>query len=96
MVEDMYRRQFENTTFTRWSPAVDKITESHPQGKQRGEAAPSKPVRGQRRRDAYKELWIKVQFRGGSEASWLITTRGRTLRFPGHMCLHDVLSEVAT
>jgi hypothetical protein len=91
----MYRRQFENTTFTQWVPETDKIKASHPQGKQpeRSEVAQRRgPLR---KRDAYTAMWVEIQFRGGPAASWLVKARGRTWRFPGHMALHDCLAEVA-
>jgi hypothetical protein len=39
-------------------------------------------------------LTMKVRYRGGAEAWWLIEARGRSVAFPGHMCIHDVMREV--
>lgn len=47
-----------------------------------------------RKRDARERLTIMVRYRGGSEAWWYIEARGTSQAFPGHMCLHDVLSRV--
>lgn len=45
-----------------------------------------------RRRDPREALTIRVKYRGGAEAWWLIEARGTRQAFPGHLCLHDVLS----
>jgi hypothetical protein len=37
---------------------------------------------------------ITVRWRGGPEAWWEVKARGRTMRFPGHDSLHDVLLQV--
>lgn len=50
------------------------------------------PPRARRKRDAHKPLTIRVRFRGGPTASWLIEYRGLTRRFEGHLALHDVMS----
>lgn len=89
----MYRRQFENATFTRWSPEVDMVKAAPAQGEGAADRRPP-GNRAAKRRDKYEELQIAVRFRGGPEASWLVTARGRSWRFPGHMCLHDVLAAV--
>lgn len=95
MLAAMYRRTFENTTFTTWKPELDKIRDVAPAGEAQREARSRFGPRGLRKRDSYKPIWIEVQFRGGAEANWVIKARGRTFRFPGHMCLHDCLAEVA-
>lgn len=48
-----------------------------------------------RSRDAQTPLTITVRYRGGAEASWLISFRGVTRRFPGHLAVHDVLSQLS-
>ena len=90
----MYRRRFENTTFTRWVPETDIMRASPDKGT--STAADRRPPGGRRRKRAisYDPLTIVVQYRGGPEASWLVTARGRAFRFPGHMCLQDVLAKV--
>jgi hypothetical protein len=93
MLAAVYRRSFENTTFTRWVPETDKIKPATRQGTQSERSEGAKPYRARRQRDMYKSIWIEVRFRGGPEASWLITARGRTWRYPGHMALHDCLSD---
>lgn len=50
--------------------------------------------RGLRRRDSKRPIWISVQYRGGAEDSWLVNARDRVRRFPGHMCLSDVMREI--
>lgn len=90
----MYRRQFENTTFTRWCPELDIVKAAPAQGKHSPEGSTLPPGGRRRRRDSYEKLVITVQFRGGPEASWLVTARNRTWRFAGHLCLHDALAAV--
>ncbi len=57
---------------------------------------PAKPGRfsGLARRNMRDPLTMKVRYRGGAEAWWLIEARGRSVAFPGHMCIHDVMREV--
>jgi hypothetical protein len=95
MLRVMYRRRFENTTFTRWDVMTDKIKAAPPGGDQPERSEVQSGFRNLRKRDSYEPLWIEVRYRGGPEASWLIRARGRTYRYPGHLCLHDVLAEVA-
>jgi hypothetical protein len=90
----MYRRTFENTTFTQWHPETDKISAAPAQGTS---TAPEGVRPGGKRkwsRDRYEPLNIEVRYRGGPEASWLITARGVSWRFPGHLSLHDSLAAV--
>lgn len=65
---------------------------AHPEGTAQRDAGPLKPLRA---RDAHLPMQVTVQFRGGPEASWLITYRGRSHRFPGHLALHDVLMSLS-
>lgn len=39
-------------------------------------------------------LTMTVKFRGGAEAWYEIHSRGGVGRFPGHVCLHDVMDEI--
>lgn len=48
-----------------------------------------------RSRDAHAPLTVTVRYRGGAEASWLISYRGVTRRFAGHLAVHDVLSQLS-
>lgn len=47
-----------------------------------------------RRRNPKDPLTLRIRYRGGAEAWWLIEARGTHQAFPGHLCLHDVLSAV--
>lgn len=47
-----------------------------------------------RKRDPREPLSIRIRYRGGSEAWWYVEARGTAQAFPGHMCLHDVMSRV--
>lgn len=42
-------------------------------------------------REARRPLQVTVRYRGGPEAWWELSSRGRSWRFPGHVALHDVL-----
>lgn len=63
-----------------------------------GRANPSgrRPGRfsGLQRRDPKTRLTISVTYRGGAEAWWLVEARGRSVAFPGHRALHDVMAEI--
>jgi len=39
-------------------------------------------------------ITLTVTYRGGAESWWLVRARGRTVAFPGHRTLEDVLAEV--
>lgn len=39
-------------------------------------------------------LMVKVRYRGGPECWWEITARGKTVRRPGVLALHDVLRDI--
>jgi hypothetical protein len=39
-------------------------------------------------------LTITVVYRGGGECWYQVVSRGRTLRFPGAMALHDVMRAI--
>ena len=41
-----------------------------------------------------KPLHLSVVYRGGPECWWEIRSRGRVIRRPGVMALHDVLKEI--
>lgn len=43
-------------------------------------------------RNPRKMLTIGVSYRGGAEAWWQLEARGRVVRVPGHVCLHDALT----
>lgn len=56
-------------------------------------AQPAKPS-AVKPRSPREPLTVQVVYRGGSEAWWEIRTGLGRFRFPGHLCLHDVLSAV--
>lgn len=64
------------------APAGDSAPQGHRSAVRRG-------------RDAHLPLTIQVRYRGGPEASWLITYRGLVRRFPGHLSLHDALATLS-
>jgi len=41
-----------------------------------------------------RRLTLTVEYRGGAEAWWWITARGRSGAFPGSLALEDVLAQV--
>lgn len=79
-------RTFASTTW-RWKK-VKLPGPSHPQGIASPQATPS---RGFRKRDATREVTLRVRYKGGAESSWLVSTPEFRWRFPGHLCLDDVL-----
>jgi hypothetical protein len=88
-VQDGYDRNGPSTTYE-WRKV--KICESsHPEGtaRQRRSAPP------RRTRDQWKPQTIEVRYRGGPESSWLIRFGSIYLRFPGWMCLDDVMRKLA-
>lgn len=75
-----------------WIPQVTKMRGSRRGAKPGGSQRPL--FRSLRRRNPKDRLTIMVRYRGGAEAWWLIEARGTAQAFPGHLCLHDVLSAV--
>lgn len=57
-------------------------------------AAGGSSARFIRPRSRMVPIWIEVKFRGGSESSWLLTSRGRTLRVPGYLGLDDIMATI--
>lgn len=45
-------------------------------------------------RDPHKPISIEVRYKGGAEASYVVTYRGRVWRFPGYVALHDMMQQV--
>ena len=91
----MANRDESNTSLpsTNWAWKRVKI-EPHPQGDQAG----------RRRRTAGRRSpgtgWLRrqqmvVEYRGGPEASYIIRVNGKTWRYSGALCLHDVMTHVA-
>lgn len=52
------------------------------------------PFAGLRSRDPRQPITLQLQYLGGSEATWVVTARGRTWRAAGHLALHDVMATV--
>lgn len=77
---------------TTWTARPDKLRPD-PAGRA---TRPAKQGRfyGLGKRDRTVPLDVKIRFRGGSEAWYLVEARGRAVAFPGHLCLHDVMREV--
>lgn len=82
-----------SSTSTTWTPQVDRM----PSGPRReANTSRKRPSRfgGLSGRNPKSKLDIKISYRGGAEAWWLVETRGRSAVFPGHMCIHDVMCEI--
>lgn len=81
-----------SSSSTTWTPKVDRMRRT-PAGRATSPQAPSRWYKVGRR-DPKRPLDIKITYRGGSEAWWLVEARGRHGVFPGHMALHDVMREI--
>lgn len=46
------------------------------------------------RLDPKEGTFVKVTYRGGPECWWQLEARGKTVRRPGSLALHDVLWEI--
>lgn len=46
------------------------------------------------KRDPREPLTMTITYRGGPECWWEIKTRGVTIRRPGYVAIHDLMSEV--
>lgn len=82
----------ERTPSTNWEWGLRKIRSAPPAESraERSESSLGSLLAWPRR----KPLSITVKWRGGPEAWWEIRARGRTIRRPGHLALHDVLCEI--
>lgn len=65
-----------------------------PAGGQKTAAAGARRWFGRAQRDPREPLTIKVKYRGGEECWYEIHARGAVGRFPGHVALHDAMSEI--
>lgn len=78
---------------TNWEWRKVKISAAPARGRRSaasgGTSKPHRPL-AQWRRDQ-----VVIEYRGGPECSYLIRLNGRAWRYPGHWCLHDVLSHLA-
>lgn len=77
-----------NRPSTTWEWRKVKI-QSAPAGEQRAAGAPQ--AVGRRVRDAYIPRSVTFRYRGGPESSWVFQVGSRSWRYPGHLCLDDVL-----
>lgn len=75
-----------------WIPQRAKLPRSRRGAKQDGSKRPL--FRNLRARNPREPLTIQVRYRGGAEAWWYIEARGTSQAFPGHLCLHDVMSSI--
>ena len=75
-----------------WIPQTSKMRGSRRGAKQNGSQRPL--FRTLRPRNPRETLTIRIKYRAGAEAWWLIEARGTSQAFPGHLSLHDVLSAV--
>jgi hypothetical protein len=94
MPEDT-ERVFASTT---WEWKRVKITAPpRPKATARAKRAPSSSAeRSERaaRRTARTPFTVQIQYRGGPEAWWQVTYAGRSYRFSGVLCFHDVMRQV--
>ena len=81
-----------SSSSTTWVAKPDRMRRSRREGQQNGPKAPSFLSLG--RRNPRDRLTVQVMYRGGSEAWWLVEARGTRQAFPGHMSIHDVMSQV--
>lgn len=58
--------------------------------RERSEASLGSLLRWPRR----KPLTITLKYRGGAECWWEIRARGRTIRRPGYVAVHDLMREL--
>jgi hypothetical protein len=68
-----------------------------PQGTARAERAPllpASPAERRAARTARTPFTLQLQYRGGAETWWQATYAGRTYRFNGGLCFHDVMRQV--
>lgn len=78
---------------TKWHYIKAKMAE-HPQGTSQRPQGSAQASR-RRRRDTFRRAQLVITYRGGPECSYLVCFEGRCWRYPGHWCLHDVLSHMA-
>lgn len=76
------------TPSTRWAYRKVKITRAPKAQGDRGPQAHN--FVGLSRVPAKEPVHLSLVYRGGSEAWWLVTARGRKVMLPGWMALHDV------
>lgn len=81
-----------SSTSTTWVAKPDRMRGTRREGQQDVPQAPS--FRKMRQRKRSDPLEVRIRYRGGSEAWWLVEARGTRQAFPGHMALHDVMSIV--
>lgn len=90
----MARFDESNTRFTstRWRDA--KVRISTTAGGQKEREAKPRRWWGRSHRNPRDPLSLKISYRGGAECWYEIHARGSIGRFPGHVALHDVMTEI--
>lgn len=86
--EEANVRPISTTSAWRWAKIrrPPEAEESSP-----SEASPTRSLLAWPRK---RPMSLRVRYRGGPECWWEVTARGRTIRRPGSVCLHDVLAEL--
>ena len=84
--------RFDDRPSTTWVYEPEKMRRSRREGQQNGPKAPR--WFHLRRRDPRDALTIRITYRGGSEAWYLIEARGSRGAFSGVTALHDVMQQI--
>lgn len=82
----------ERTTSTTWAWRRVKIAPA-PQANVTASASEA-TLKGLLRWPRRKPLNITLKYRGGPECWWEIRARGRTIRRPGYIALHDLMRDL--
>jgi hypothetical protein len=77
------------STTWKWSTRTIRV----PAGGHKQEPAEGSPTKRLYERERRKPLTVVVTYRGGAECWWELRARGKVVRMPGVMALHDVLSQ---
>lgn len=77
---------------TRWGWTPVKMR--RPAGGQQAPDAKRRRWHGALPRNPREPLTIKISYRGGPECWYEIHARGAVGRFPGVICLHDVMRQI--
>lgn len=77
---------------TTWDWERDRISPAARTGTTR--VAKQRRWKGLARRNPKDSLTIRITYRGGNQAWYLVEARGRSGVFPGVLALHDVMREI--
>lgn len=77
---------------TTWDWERDRISSAARKGTAR--VAKQRRWRGLVKRNPKESLTIRITYRGGNQAWYLVEARGRSGVFPGVLALHDVMREI--